>query len=69
MWSESSPLCDKVVRIVKSQSYVFADSVLCLGGVQAWKDKTKWYLKTRHLKDLDRIDGDPMKFEWKLFQD
>ena len=34
--------------IVKSKTFVFADSVLCLGGistepVQAWKDKIKWY--------------------------
>ena len=45
-------------------------AVLCLGGirtapVQAWKDKIKWYLETCYLKDLDRIDGEPMKFEWK----
>ena len=45
--------------------FVFADAVLCLGGVstipiQAWKDKIKWYLETRYLKDLDRIDGEPM---------
>ena len=48
MWTESSLLCDRAVRIVKSKTFVFADSVLCLGGistepVQAWKDKIKWY--------------------------
>ena len=25
-------------------------------------------LETRYLKDLDRIDGEPMEFEWKNFQ-
>ena len=23
---------------------------------------------TRHLKDLNRIDGEPMELEWKIFQ-
>ena len=44
MWRGSSLLCDKAVRIVKSQTYVFADSVLCLGNmsdqpVEAWKEQ------------------------------
>ena len=73
MWRESSLLCDRAVRIVKSQTYVFSDSVLCLGGmspepVQAWKHKTTWNWETRYLKDLNRIDGDPMEFEWNNFQ-
>ena len=58
--------------LMKSKTSVFADSVLCLGGistapVQAGKDKIKWYLETRCLKDLDRIDGEPMEFESKNF--
>ena len=72
MWTESSLLCDRAVRNMKSKSYVFSDSVPCLGGispepVKAWKDKIKWYLETRYLKELDRIDGEPMEFEWKNF--
>ena len=73
MWRESSLLCGRAVRIMKSQTYVFCDSVLCLGGispepVEAWKGKTKWYLETRYLKELDRIDGEPMEFECKILQ-
>ena len=54
-------------------TYVFADSVLCLGGVkenqnEAWKDKIKWYFESDHLKDLNRIDGEPMEFGWKILQ-
>ena len=57
---------------MKSQTYVFADSVLCLDGmstapVQPWKDRIKWCLETGYLKDLDRINGEPMEFEWKNF--
>ena len=64
-WNQ--PFCDRAVR-------VFSDSVLCLGGispepVQAWKDKIKWYLENRYLKELDRIDGEQMEFEWTISQD
>ena len=50
---------------------VFADSVLCLGSiihqpVEAWKNKLQWYLENRYLKDRNRIDGEPMEFEWKI---
>ena len=31
------------------------------------KNKIKWYLENRYLKDLNRIDGEPMEFEWKIF--
>ena len=54
------------------KTYVFADSVLCLWSmsdqpVEAWKNKIKWYLENRYLKDLNRIDGEPMEFEGKIF--
>ena len=60
MWRESSLLCDRTVRIMKSQTYVFSDLVLCLGGispepVQAGKDKIKWYLGTCYLEEMDQI--------------
>ena len=54
------------------QTYVFADSVLCLGGIsaepiQVRENKIKWYLETRCLKEFNRIDGEPMEFEWKIY--
>ena len=54
MWRKPSLLCDGAVRIMKSKTFVFSDSVLCLGGirtapVQAWKDKIKAFLETRYL--------------------
>ena len=33
----------------------------------AWKEKIKWYFESDHLKDLNRTDGEPMEFEWKIF--
>ena len=47
-------------------------SVLCVGGisdepVKAWESRIKLFWETRYLKDMDRIDGEPMKFAWKNF--
>ena len=35
--------------------------------VKARESKINWFLETRYLKDLDRIDGEPMEFEWTNF--
>ena len=55
-----------------SQTYVFSDSILCMGGisqnpVKAWKEKIDWFQNSLPKKELDRIDGEPMEFEWKKF--
>ena len=70
-WRLTNLQCDKAIEITNAQTEVFADSVLCLGSisdqpVEAWKNKIKWYLENRCLKDLNRIDGEPMEFEWKI---
>ena len=62
----------KAVEITNANTYVFSDSVPCLGGitdqpVDGWKDKIKWFLEARYLKDLNRIGGESMEFEWKIF--
>ena len=72
MWRETSLLCDRVVHIMKTKTYVFTDSVLCLGGIstepfKAWESKIKSFLETRYLKDLEQIDGEQMEFEWENF--
>ena len=36
--------------------------------IEAWKNNIKWYLEAHYLKDLNRIDGKPMGFVWKIFQ-
>ena len=74
MWRETSLLCDKAAEITNDKTFVFSDSVLCLGSisaepVEAIKNKFEWYLETRYLKDLNRIDGEPMEFGWTFFQD
>ena len=54
--------------------YVFSDSVLCLGKVNespksniAWEDRLKWFKRSPEYRALDRIDGEPMEFEWNIF--
>ena len=63
---------DWAVQIGNSRTYVFSGPVLCLGSLsdnlaEAWKDRIKWLWWTRHLKDLNRTDGEPMEFEWNIF--
>ena len=67
-WSATRLLCDRIHQISNAKTYDFADSVLCLGGIkenpnEAWKEKIKWYFESNHLKDLTRIDGEPVGVE------
>ena len=70
-WRSTTLLCDKANEITNAKP-TYSDSVLCLGSisdqpVEAWKNTIKWYWENRYLKDLDRIDGEPMELEWKIF--
>ena len=33
----------------------------------AWEDRLTWFKSSREYTDLDRIDGEPMEFEWNIF--
>ena len=49
------------------QSYVFSDSVLCVGKmgndpIATWKSKIKWYSENNYFKDMNGIDGMPTMF-------
>ena len=74
MWRETTLLFGRAVQFATAKAYVFSDSVLCLGGindepVKAWESKIKWIMESRYVRGLDRIDGEPMEFEWKISQD
>ena len=67
-WSATSSLCDRIHQISNAKTYVFADSVLCLGSIkenpnEAWKEKIKWFFENNHLEDLNRIGGESVEFE------
>ena len=54
---------ERIHQISNAKTYVFADSILCLGGLkenpnEAWKEKMKWSFENNHLKDLNRVDGE-----------
>ena len=69
---ETTLLTDKAVQFATAETCVFSDSVLCLGRispepVKAWESKIKWFVESRYFRVLDRIDREPMDFEWKIF--
>ena len=58
-------LCSKAYQITNAKADVFSDSALCVGKM-TWKRKIHWYSENNHFKDMNRMDGMPTKFEWKI---
>ena len=65
---------EQVISLLHTQVYVFSDSVLCLGKLNenpksniAWEERLKWFKNSPEYRALDRIDGEPMEFEWNIF--
>ena len=72
IWQRKTLLIDKAVQLSNAKTYVFSDSVLCMGRisenpVKAWKEKIDWFQNSLQERELDRIDGELMEFEWKNF--
>ena len=68
----TSLLCERAYQITNAKAYIFSDSVLCVGKmgddfIATRKSKIKWYSENNHFKELNRIDGMPTEFEWKIF--
>ena len=66
MWRETILLTDRAAQFATGKLYVFSDSVLQLGGISTEPVKAK--LNVLYFKDLDRIDGHQIEFEWKICQ-
>ena len=54
--------------------FVFSDSVLCLGRVNrnpasntVWEEPLSWFKDSPQYRTLERIDGEPLEFEWNIF--
>ena len=65
---------EQVISLQRTKVYVCSDSVLCLGKIHenpqsntAWEDRLAWFKSSSEYRDLDRIDGEPMEFEWNIF--
>ena len=71
-WQRTTLFADQAVQFSNAKTYVFSDSVLCIGRfsenpVNAWKEKIDWFQNSLQCIELDRIDGEPMEFEWNNF--
>ena len=65
---------EQVISLLHTKVYVFSDSVLCLGKMNenpqsnyAWDDRLTWYKSSSEFRTLDRIDCEPMEFQWHIF--
>ena len=65
---------EQVISLQRTKVYVFSDSVLCLGKIHenpqsntAWGQRLEWLKTCQEYRNLDRIDGEPMEFEWNIF--
>ena len=74
-WKYMSLIGDeRVINLQRTKVYVFADFVLCLGKTYenpqsngAWEDRWRWFKSSPEHTNFDRIDGEPMEFEWNIF--
>ena len=65
---------ERVINLQRTKVYVFSDSVLCLGKIhqnpesnRAWEEILGWITSSQIYRNFDRIDGEPMEFEWNIF--
>ena len=65
---------DRDINFQRTKVYVFSDSVLCLGKIlentqsnDAWEQRLGWLKSSQNYRNFDRIDGEPMEFEWNIF--
>ena len=76
-WRYLSPTGDeRIINLQRTKVYVFSDSVLCLGKIlenpqsnDAWEQRLGCLKSSSKYKNFDRIDGEPMEFEWSISQD
>ena len=64
----------RIINLQRTKVYVFSDCVLCLGKIfenpqsnDAWEQRLGWFKSSREYRNFDRIDGEPMDFEWNIF--
>ena len=65
---------ERIINLQRTKVYVFSDSVLCLGNIHenlqsndAREQRLGWFKSSLEHTNLDRIDGELMDFEWKIF--
>ena len=65
---------ERIINLQRTKVYVFSDSVVCLDKIfenpqsnDAWEQRSGWIKSSQHFRNFDRIDGEPMEFEWNIF--
>ena len=65
---------ERIINLQHTKVYVFSDSVLCFGKIHensqsndAWEQRLGWLKSSPTYRNFDRIDGEPMEFEWNIF--
>ena len=74
-WKHLSLIGDEtVINLQRTKVYVFSDAVLCLGKIfeitqsnTAWEERLGRFKRSPEYRTLDRIDGEPMEFDWSIF--
>ena len=74
-WKHLSLIGDEeVISLLHTKVNVFSDSVLCFGKMSEnpqsntlWEDKLTWFKNSPEYRALDKIDGEPMEFDWNIF--
>ena len=75
-WTYMSLIGDeRVINLQRTKVYVFSESVLCLGKIfentqsnDAWEERLGWFKSSTVYRNIDRIDGEPLEFEWNISQ-
>ena len=67
---------EQVISLQRTKVYVLSDSVLCLGKMiensksnAAWEQRLEWFQTSQEYRNVDRIDGEPLEFEWNISND
>ena len=65
---------ERVISLQRTKFFVFSASVLCFGKIfensqsnDAWGQRLGWLKSSSKYRNFDRIDGEPMEFEWNNF--
>ena len=65
---------ERIISLQRTKVYVFSDSVLCLGkrhenpqSNDAWEQRLEWFKTSQEYRNVGRIDGELMEFEWNIF--
>ena len=73
-WKYLSLIDERAINLQRTKVYVFSDSVMCLGRIfqntqsnDAWEQRLGCFKTSPNYRNFDRIDGEPMDFEWNIF--